>query len=929
MIHSFITLLLCFYGIHSAQALPKVTTEKINGFQVDFVDVGAGDTFAAIFAVPIGTQHETGRLMGRAHLLEHLLHVGTRELPGYHTFKNILTPAGVSTNAATSPNSTVYFATANANSAELAIRAELGMLSGLEWSGSTIEKERGVVINEVVEEYMPQEGQALRMLPFLKLLPHDHPFNHPMLGSRESLEKLSINDLKELYYNNYGPRDARVALIGNFSDPNFLAKVKEWTGKYLTPANYRLDTEPYRASSTPLKGSAIPSLFSTDHQAPESEARLYVQTEHTKMSGILMEAPVSAVPKNPRAVELLADYLNSAAPGTLIHHLLYELEWISGGGGYSYRLNNRQRLQFQFMLTEKGLGHEQEINEMFFQTLRSLHDEAPDASFLNKMKQLQLTGFAQSSNSVDTFVDSYMEVLTTSSTMDELLDEVSAVTGEDIQRAARAFRPDQALYFSSGPEIADMVTDDQGFGRKFKLIDNRAALGRYIEAYRQSSAMKFAPIPKPVPLGPPPAKIEPLFEKSKILGAKGDEIVVDIRRDLPDAAISARFEVMPRDVRDLVASDIVDAAFEEHFSGELNSLVLDYAIRVQRDRNLGTIQYGVNAQNGLAARALAWRTNALASFVPNEGELRRAREVIANLWRAKYNRQMSASSVIDTARAKLDPFHLTALQTAGAAASLSNEEILASWQNLRRYANRRIVAAGAFARLDISQVERSMRELFKAPLMPERNVKLAARHWWNVPAPIVEDGYFPSQKGLDSYASLRAYRGPAKTSLKESMAFAVLHSLLHNAIDDHNRSDQKLGYVHQAGTSLSNGRDWTMMFFGGVEGPEQSIKMIAGWEHVLEQLRSGAVSDAKIEDYILDVLNKRSQIHTSAADIVANYGGGVSLAGDPLYSAVEIAQLKKLKPADIREVAEKYLLNAGVSYYQLNLKNCEQILGGK
>src|SRR5579871_4130788 len=108
----------------------KESIDTINGFQVRFVDIGRGDSFAVTFYTPHGTLHDQHQMMGRAHLLEHTLFIGTTALPGYHTYDQTLKPAGVEHNAYTADAETFYHASGPATQARLILRTQLAMLGG-------------------------------------------------------------------------------------------------------------------------------------------------------------------------------------------------------------------------------------------------------------------------------------------------------------------------------------------------------------------------------------------------------------------------------------------------------------------------------------------------------------------------------------------------------------------------------------------------------------------------------------------------------------------------------------------------------------------------------------------------------------------------------------------------------------------------------
>lgn len=915
-------LFLIFPVFSYAKNMPAITTEWINGYQIDFVDVGRGDTFAVTFAVPVGTMHDYGRFMGRAHLLEHVMHTGTRAFPGHSTIDRVLKPAGASVNAYTGLNRTVYYAVGHQSSAETIIQAELSMLSGLEWNPESIEKEKRVVINEIVDEYMKTEGDAVNQLPYLKLLRHDHPFNHPTLGDRESLESLSINDLKEMYYQNYGPGRVRIAILGNFRTPELREKSRHWVQHYLRMPQWHEDKNQYFPRSFPLANRWIPSLFSWDHNAPESEAKIYIETKDNKWSGMLLEAPNAFFPKNPEAADYFNSYMNDPSPGGLEHTLKFKLGWASDMTFYTYRVNNRNYLRFEVQLTDKGLGHEEDINELFFKALRSIENAPPTEEWLAMEKKRSVRDMTLASTSVGNFLRPYAQVLTSPHSLDEIMANADKVTAADIQRVARAFRPDQALYFYSGDEKEEMHDDEYGYNRKYKLEDNRAALRRYLELYHQPVTEIFRPQPAEVNLGAPAKKIEPGFVTN--VSPTNDREILDIRTDLRDAAIQLVMFVSPVDQVDMIAAQIMGLAFKERYVGEINFIEKEYSMSPSMKVYSDRIEFSAEGLDSRAARLLAWRLQELSTFVPTEAELVRARQNLIAQVSDQMNSQFAAQSANENTMAKLDRLVRTTPNTLKLAEELPREHILSRWQMLRRAGQYRLTASGAFAQADIEAVKSAARKF--SPLTLQTLRYHPHRYWWPGEKSQEDHMLFPAPKGEGAFGGVRVFRGPAKALNKENAAFLAAISLIEQLVSSHNRAFQELGYMHSAFLGQPDRTHWSLFIYGGTEGEENSRKMLKGWEHVLNRLRSGDIEDTDIQAAISDQLNTVSRTHTSAENWVAQYNANEDSFGSAASSPALAKILRELTPQDVRVVVQKYIVAPQTPYYQLTMSNCEKAL---
>jgi len=912
-----------FFTLQAA-ALPTIEVERINGFEVHFVDIAAGNSFGVSFQVPYGSLHDSGRFLGRAHLLEHLLHVGSLRYPGYHAFDELLLPAGVATNASTSLNRTFYYAGAKDDQAELVLKVFLGMLGGLEWDPATVEKERQIVINEIVQEGLPQESDAFFQMPFTQLLPAGHPWNHPMLGDGPSLSGLTVKDLKALYNQVYQPKYVKVAVHGNFTDPAFLGKVRGWVRENLKASSWQNGNPETESAEETLATRQIPSLFSESSDAPESQKRLYIQSDQLNSGGIILEGDTTQLPANSYALGLLARVLGLELPGSFLHRLKAELGWISQGSFFHVGLRNRQLLVFDYTLTKKGREHVTEINEAFFRALKSAQELEVDSKLLEKIKTSGLHEIEVASRSVASFLNVYGNALNGRKTFAGQLEDLRMVQPRDLKSAARIFRPDQALYMSMGPEVLEMVFDPT-FQRKFKLEDNRTALKSYVRALREPVATPHAPMLKEVDLGPPASASSPFYLHTRTEIAATERLAIDVRNDLNDTALSLEFQLRPHSAEDLVALDLISDAFEERYASEQTYLSLTYFVSLGSGRTSRSYSLTASGENSYAARALAWRLEKLSHFEPTAEELERARERYAEDRMNSYITDFSALLGFREAKTLVDPFDVGLLKARELALNLSLEKTTEIWRRLRQRANLNLVAAGQLTIEDLETVRQAARTWAPESLNSEDLKSLKERIRWEDRAVEILQP-FPIFKGHDSYALVRFYKGPNVTDIPGSAAFLALNALMANKIYIYNRGEQQLGYVHNSTVKNLDDENFFLALYGGTEGAENARKTVAGWMHILEQLKSGQITDLEIAGAISNVVNGLSRQKTSARDLVSSYAGGLTIHRDARASAASLAAAQSLTPDDVRASARKYLFNDGTAYTQLTLHGCEDVL---
>jgi len=166
----------------------------------------------------VGSKDERRGRTGFAHLFEHLMFMGTRNVPNGE-FDRILEGAGGYDNAATFEDYTNYFDSGPSNLLETFLWLEADRLSSLpdDMTKQKLDLQRDVVKNERREIFENRPyGRAELALPD-KLYPPSHPYHHPVIGSHADLDAASVEDVKAFFRQFYVPSNAMLVVSGDFS----------------------------------------------------------------------------------------------------------------------------------------------------------------------------------------------------------------------------------------------------------------------------------------------------------------------------------------------------------------------------------------------------------------------------------------------------------------------------------------------------------------------------------------------------------------------------------------------------------------------------------------------------------------------------------------------------------------------------------------
>lgn len=170
----------------------------------------------------VGGRHETARLNGVAHFLEHLLFKGTKRRSARRISGEIESLGGY-LDAFTAEDHTCYFAKAEAGKL-----AQVGdVLSDLyqhsRLPAAEVERERGVIREEILM-YQDQPAQVAEELLAAAVWP-SHPLGRPLAGTLDSVSSLRRDELLGFWQAAYHARSTVLAVAGRVTHEAVLAEV--------------------------------------------------------------------------------------------------------------------------------------------------------------------------------------------------------------------------------------------------------------------------------------------------------------------------------------------------------------------------------------------------------------------------------------------------------------------------------------------------------------------------------------------------------------------------------------------------------------------------------------------------------------------------------------------------------------------------------
>lgn len=214
-------------GIEAAMLPDVEIVELENGFRALLVARGPLPVVASLLWYRIGARDEKTGETGVSHFLEHMMFKGTDRYPKGQI--DLLTSKmGGSNNAFTDNDSTAYYFAMAADRWETALEIEASRMRECLLDPREFASEKNVVL----EELAMGEDDPWRPLyqATESLIYQVHPYHHPVIGWRQDLERLSVQQMRDYYTRHYGPNRAFLVVVGAIDKARTAARIRELFG---------------------------------------------------------------------------------------------------------------------------------------------------------------------------------------------------------------------------------------------------------------------------------------------------------------------------------------------------------------------------------------------------------------------------------------------------------------------------------------------------------------------------------------------------------------------------------------------------------------------------------------------------------------------------------------------------------------------------
>jgi zinc protease len=227
--------------------MPVTRHQLDNGLRVVLNEDNSSPTVAVCVTYDVGSRNEQPGRSGFAHLFEHMMFQGSRNVGKTQHF-TLITERGGTLNGTTSVDRTNYYELVPSSGLATVLWLEADRMKSLAVTQENFENQRAVV----QEEYRMRVSNAayatgrirLRELAFQGYWPHEHD----TIGSMEDLDNAKLEWIRAFHQSYYGPNNAVLTLSGDFDSKQALALVRQYFG-----AAKAVDPPPFTPPPLPIQ----------------------------------------------------------------------------------------------------------------------------------------------------------------------------------------------------------------------------------------------------------------------------------------------------------------------------------------------------------------------------------------------------------------------------------------------------------------------------------------------------------------------------------------------------------------------------------------------------------------------------------------------------------------------------------------------------
>ncbi len=356
-----------------------------NGLEVILYKDTSLPLVAANIWYKAGSANEQKGKTGIAHLFEHMMFQGSKNVPKEMHFKYIQ-EAGGSLNGSTSFDRTNYYEKVPSNFLELILWLESDRM-GFWLPALTQEKldnQKDVVKNERLERYDNQPyGLAWEIL-LKNLFADSHPYSWPTIGSLEDITGFTIEDVTGFFNKFYSPSNACLVIAGDFDNGETKALVEKYFGS--------------------IPGNKLENNILQTNDASLNENKLIVHKDNVQLERLYLAwHSDKAYGEYDTDLDIFSDILSGSKNSRLYKSLVFEKEVAQDV--MAYQFSGKLTGFFMLAATAKPGVELKYLKNEILNEIEKVRKEGVSGEELTKSKNGVKSSFIYSLQNIDSIAD--------------------------------------------------------------------------------------------------------------------------------------------------------------------------------------------------------------------------------------------------------------------------------------------------------------------------------------------------------------------------------------------------------------------------------------------------------------------------------------------------------------------------------------------
>ncbi|MBT9568913.1 MAG: insulinase family protein [Thiobacillus sp.] len=376
-----------------------------------------------------GSIDEFNGTTGVAHVLEHMMFKGTKEVPPGEFSKRIAA-AGGRENAFTSRDHTAYFQQMQKDRLELALKLEADRMANLIISDELFAKELQVVMEErrLRTDDQPQSIVYERLMATAY---QTHPYRRPIIGWMDDLKNMTGQDARDWYTRWYAPNNATLVVAGDVQADEVVALAKRYFG--------------------PLASHPLPERKPQDEPAQLGIKRIVVKAP-AQLPYLLMAWHAPSLKDwqqdtTPYALQILAGVL-SGNDSARLQKSLVKTQQIAVNASAGYEAVSRGPAMFMVDATPAAGQSVAQVEKAIRIELDRIKREGISDAELKRVKAQVIAGDVYQRDSLfyqAMQLGDYITAGQPPEALEKRVDKLRAVTAQQVQSAAQQILQDDRL----------------------------------------------------------------------------------------------------------------------------------------------------------------------------------------------------------------------------------------------------------------------------------------------------------------------------------------------------------------------------------------------------------------------------------------------------------------------------------------------------